>query len=100
MARFMIGGNAAIFIIGKGRALGSEADALVRRGEIRHGDQASVVASGVHGSFIGEVGNVRAGEANGSPRQRLQFDVIAQGLVLGMDLENLVPSFDVRASLR
>ena len=49
----------------------------------------------MHGGFIGQVSDIGAGKADGGARQRLQFNVVGQGLVFGMNLENLVPPFDI-----
>ena len=91
VAALVIGHQLAIQL---GHALG----ALLRAGHDAgdglldggHGDLRQVVARGEQRSLVHHVHQIRAGEVGGAAGQHLQIHVLAQGLVAGMHLQDLL----------
>jgi hypothetical protein len=63
--------------------------------EIVHGHHPLVVAGGEQRAFVDQVGQFGTGKTGGAARQVFDVDVVGQGNLVGMDLENLFAALDV-----
>ena len=97
MARLVIGRQLPL-VLGDDAAvlLGPGDDLDLRRPDILHAEVRGVLPGGQQGRLVEEVLQVRAGEARGAPGDVRQVHILGQGLVLGVDLQDLLPAPDVR----
>ena len=63
--------------------------------QILHGDIAPVLPGGQQGRLVHQVLKVRSGKARGALGQTLEVHILAQGLALDMDFQDLLPALDV-----
>ena len=96
VARLVIGGEPACVLRHHPAALFRPGDYL-QHGlvEVRHEDKPPVGPGSQQGRLVEEVFQVGSGEAGGGLGHVFQDHVLGQGLLPGMDLENLLPALDV-----
>ena len=97
VARLVIGGEPAL-VLGDHPAVlfGSRDDLDDGLLQVGHGDGLLVPASGQQGRLVQQVFQVCAGKAGGALGQLLQVHILRQGLVLGVDGQDLLAALDIR----
>ena len=78
--------------------LGSHHDLVFRNLEVHHSDHFFVVAGGVQGCFINNVGKVGAGKSGRAAGDDVNIDALVQRYLAGMNFQNAFASTDVRAA--
>src|SRR5215210_1083186 len=92
----VVGGDLLLLLGDQARlALGTGDDPVHGLLHLGHVYLVLVVPRGQERRLVDQVGQVRAGEARGSPGERLYGHVGTQGLASGVDLEDLLPSREV-----
>ena len=89
MADLVVGGHPLDLAGDDLLALGPHQDLVAGRVEVGHVDLVLVLARGQQGGLVDEVGEVGAGHPHGPPRDPVEVDVLGQGDVPGVDLEDL-----------
>ena len=89
VAGFVVGGDFAFGVVHDlAFAFGADGDAFKSFGDVGAGDGFVTFASGGDGGLVGNVGEVGAGTAGSLGGESVKVDVVGEGLVLEMDLED------------
>ena len=94
----LVEGDEPLLLVGHdlGLALGAGDHPVDGLFELEHPDVLAAAPGRQKCGLVDQVGQIGAGEARGPPSQHHEVDLIVQRLALGMDLENGLPTFDVR----
>ena len=90
------GRQTALLFVDQRRALDAQHDAIEGLVKVAHADELARGARGVQRSFIGQVGQVRAGEADGAARHLHDADVFRERFAAGVNLQDRFASLAVR----
>ena len=89
VAGFVVGGDLAFGVVHDlTLAFGADGDAFKSFGDVGAGDGFVTFAGGGDGGFVGDVGEVGARTAGSLGGESVKVDVVGEGLVLEMDLED------------
>ena len=93
----MIRGERLFFFAHRHRtALGTHQDLVAGTVEVVHADFLLAATRGKQRRFVGQVGQVRTGEARGTARDHHRLDIVGQRQLAHVHLEDLLAALDVR----
>ncbi|VTQ60153.1 Uncharacterised protein [Stenotrophomonas maltophilia] len=93
----VVGGERLLFFAhGHRAALGTHQDLVAGTVEVVHADFLLVATRSEQGGLVAEVGQVSAGEARGTARDHHRLDIVGQGQLAHVDLQDVLAALHVR----